>query len=423
MGIPLTADKPDQEEIILQIFDEQVTLRQFVSYSFSSDFLTPSDGWTFTLADGDLPARQLAALKLGARVGLIVNTARVSDGQIDAVEMSADPHGGVHYTIHGRDRLGLAVDAIADPTLQFKEGTRLDDMLVALFSPFGWVNKDEHYAIDNSANRAVSTGGDRGIKTSKSGSKKVKPLKDFVLHQMKPHNHEGTFDFAKRISERFGLWIWSSCDGDVLIVGQPDFNQEPLYQLRRTRDGKGNIESGSVRYDVTDQPSIVFADGFGGGGEYGKSRIKAYAVNPYFGVDENGFVLDDLLPLIAKQKDAQQVALVTQPFTRRATNIPIRPMYLHDDESKTQEQLEKFVRREMSLLMRKSLTVEYTVEGHGQYDADGQFTAWAVDTVVTVKDDIGLLDENMWVLGVTFEKSRRGTFTKLHLIRLNSIQF
>lgn len=438
MPKPYDADTPDEEQLQLRVMDEHVTLTRFTHYTFDSDFLTPTDGFHFVMADEDLPPKELAALKIGAVVALTVNEVRVAEGYIDSIEIRADRGGGKVYTINGRDRLSPAVDAIADPTLEFNEGVTLDDFLVKLFAPFGWTNKDEHFVIDNSANRKVSTGGDRGIKMTKAVTPHVKkrgkgltkgspakPLKSFVLHQTKPHNHEGVFDFAKRVAQRFGLWIWCWSDGDKLVVGKPDFDQEPLYWLGRKLDGTGNIISGTVKYDRTDQPSVVIADGFSGGGEFGKGHIKAFCVNPYFGVDEQGFVLDEVQAVIRKHPDAQQILMTTQPFRRSNVRIPVRPMFLHDDESKTPEQLEAFVRREMSLLIRKSLTAEYEVEGHGQVDPDGVFTAWAPDTVVEVDDEVAGIKERMYVLGVHYEKSRRGdgTTTRLHLIRLNSIQF
>ena len=103
---------------------------------------------------------------------------------------------------------------------------------------------------------------------------------------------------------------------------------------------------------------------------------------------------------------------------------PFRPMFLHDEESKTQLQLQNYVKREMSLLVRKALTARYTGEGHGQGVGDG-FVAWAPDTIVDVFDEPAGLDEPMYVMGVRFSKARvgRGTTTSLDLIRLGAIAF
>lgn len=422
--LPYTPAAPEGQQIRVRVMDAQVDLTSWTSYSFSSHVLRPTDGWSCTIGDGNLGERQREALVVGARVRLYLDTFPLAEGFIDTVEVSASRGSGVVHELHGRNRLGLAVDAIADPTLQFKEGAALIDVLRELFAPFGWV-AEEHFVADNAVNRDAKTGGIRGTPTTKGGKKAPKPLKSWVIHQLKPHNHEGLHAFASRVAQRFGLWIWCSADGEQLIIAAPDFYQEPRYQLRRTLDGTTNILDGSVTFDVTDQPSIIFADGFSGGGEFGKGQVMAFCVNPYFGVDKNGFISDDVSRLILKYPGAQQVTMTVQPFKRRAIGAPIRPVFLHDDESKTQEQINNFVRREMSLLLRKSMVAHYTVEGHGIVDLEhGRFIPWDIDTVVDVQDDVAGVNERMYVLSRTFEKSRSGgTHTKLELVRLHSINF
>lgn len=414
---------PDKQQVRLRVMDEHIDVTRWTHYSFASHFLTPADGWSFAIGDGSLDERQENALVVGSTVRLYVDKFPLAEGVIGEVTVDADRQNGVTYALEGRDRLGMAVDAIADPRVKFKEGTTLADFLRATFAPFGWVT-DDHFVIDNDANRDAKTGGIRGIPMTKGGKKKgPRPLKDFVLHQLKPHNHEGVFAFASRVTQRFGLWIWPSADGDKLIVGRPDFTQEPRYQLRRTRNGDTNILSGPVKRSIADQPSVIIADGHSESGEFGKGSVMAYCVNPYFGVDEDGFVLDEVTQILSKYPNAQQVTMTVQPFRRRAVKAPIRPMFLHDDESMTQEQINNFVRREMSLLLRKSMTAHYTCEGHGQ-TVDGVFTPFAIDTIAEVHDEVARVDERMYVVGCTFEKSRRsGTHTRLELVRLNSIQF
>lgn len=418
-----TPNSPDRDEVVLRIMDAHVTLSNWTHYSFNSHFLTPADAFHFTVGDNQITDEVREALTLGARVRLTLNNVVLADGHIDSVEIKADRSTGIVYDIAGRDRLGLAVDSVADPTKQFKEGQTLADALKDIFGPFGWLS-DDSFVIDNSASRDLRTGATRGTKSGHSKKHFGEPLKSIVLHQLKPHNHEGVFNFASRICQRFGLWIWASADGEKLIVGKPDFTQEPLYQLQRTADGGTNVLRGSAHLSMSEQPTVIIADGFSGLPEFGKGRIKSICVNPYFGVDADGFVLPEVSALLQKFPNVTPITLVTQPFRRREVNLPLRPMYLHDDESKTQLQLDNFVRREMSLLMRKSLVCHYTVEGHGQVNPDGEFVAWATDTVVDVQDDVTDVHERMYVLSCTYTKSRSGgTHTDLELIRLNSIQF
>lgn len=401
--------------------DEQVDLTRFTEYTFRTDFMTPSGGWSFTVADEDLPEAQRNALKSGARVRLSVDNIPMADGHIDMVKVGASRGGGQVWSVTGRERIALALDATADPVLQFKDGATLSDVLREVFTPFGW-SGENHFAIDNVANRNAMTGGTRGEKYSKAKKKFGQPLAKYTAHKLKPFNHESVYKFATRCANRFGLHIWQSADGETLIVGEPDFTQDPSYQIRRKLDGSGNVIDGWAQFDGTNQPSVMFADGFSGGGEYGKGQVAAYCVNPYFGVDADGFVLPEVSAIIARHPEAKQITMTTQPFTRRVATIPPRPMWLHDDSSKTQDQIENYLRREMSGLLRQSLTCDYLLEGHGQYDEDG-FIVFGYDTVVDVDDEVTGVKERMYVLGCEYMQSRgAGTTTRLHLIRLNSIQ-
>lgn len=421
MPSPYAPNAPDMEQVQLRIMDEHVTLSRWVSYDFASEYLTPASGFHFMVADGELPEREREALKLGARVRLTINGVPLCDGHIDTIEVNASRSSGTVWSITGRERLGLAVDAIADPTLQIKESQTLEQVFRMLYGPLGWV-APEHFSMNNAASRGV-TDGMRGMPMTKGGKRTPpKPLKDFLMHQCKPHNHEGLHDFAKRMTERHGLWIRCSEDGERIIVDTPNFDQEPSYRIRRSANGDTNVLDGRVRFDFSNQPSCIIADGQSGGGEFGRGRMKMFCVNPYFGTKENGDVLDDIKVVLDKHSTAKQVVITSEAFTRRTVNVPSRIVFLHDEESKTPLQLSNFLRREMSLAMRKSLTAHYTVEGHGQM-VDGQFVPWMVDTVADIKDEVAGIDERMWVQSVSYSKSRQGgTVTHVELIRLHSLQ-
>lgn len=409
---------PDTQTLRLRIMDEHVDIDRWTSYSLGSNYLTPADGWSFTVGDGDLEERQRRALRLGATVRLYVENFPLGEGYIDRIEIDADRGKGTVYSIHGRDRLGPVVDSVADPRVQFKSGTTLLEFLKTLLAPYGW-SDDEHFTLDPSVNRDARTGGVRGTPLPKRKSKTGK-LSSFQIYQLKPHNNEDLFRFIQRTVERFGFFVRVSADGDRIIVAAPDFTQEPRYRLVR-KQGETNILGGSVVFDATDQPSVIIADGFSGGGEFGRGKIKAYCVNPYFGVDENGFISDYVSAELLKYPEAQPILFVTQPYEQRTPRMPPRPVFLHDEESKTQEQLNWFVKRTMSELLRKSLVCHYKVEGLGQ-TVDGVFTPWDVDTVVEVEDEVAGVSERMYVLGRNFEMSRQGgVTTTLELVRLYSI--
>jgi prophage tail gpP-like protein len=435
MPVPYKPDAPDEQSVHLVFPDSGgVVFDRWTSYEFSSDFITPTDSFHFAFGvdEGGLPEKQKNALRFGARIDLKLGDLILATGRVDRLEIGTDRSQGSSYSVGGRDLLGQTLDTIADPTVQFKTGTTLAEFLKQLFEPFGFtidaeagagrdIKSTKYRGNPQRKNQATGGGGKRRRKKKSRG--KGKALTAFQLHQTKPYNHESIFHFGSRVAQRQGQWIWLSTDGTQLIVGTPDFDQEPTFELRRTADGSGNILSGSVTYDMADQPSMIVADGFSGGGEFGKGKIKSYCVSPVLGYTDDGEEIPEVAVVLAKHPGASKVVIPHASFLLRAKGIPFRPMFLHDDESKTQEQLDNFIKREMSLMNRKAMTASYTVEGHGQV-IDDAFVAWEVDTMVHVVDDAADLDEDLYVLGVHFQKSRSGgTTTRLQLVRKNSITF
>lgn len=418
----MTADfrpsPPDKEQVVLELADAGVELKSFTEYTFNSSFLSPSDGFTFTLAAERLDDATKSAMVPGAKVRLTLNGSVQATGHIDSISISASRTGGVEYRVDGRDRLGPAVNACANPFQTFKTGQTLEDILKTVFAPFGW-SKPEQFDVSNEANRSIqSMTSNRGQRLSKGGKKHgPKPLKSYVQHQCAPFAKEGVFNFATRLATRAGLWIWCSADGEKLIVSKPDFESDPIATLLRNAEGGTNILDGEVRFDSTDQPTAIFVDAFTNGGEYGRGRARAYAFNP--AVTTRG----GLSSLAELHPDAREVELpVAQDNV--VMIVPFESVqYATATDCQTQEQLENFLKREMALLRRKSLSVNYTVEGHIMNSTTGP-AAWTVDTTVQVKDDVAGVDEVLYVAGRTFHKSRYGgTTTHLELIRLNSLEF
>lgn len=418
MTTPYAPSSASKHVVRLRLVNQGVDLTRWSSFQFASNFLTPTDAWSCTVEGLYLGEKERGAIQIGEEVRAYIDDKPLAAGRIDAVEV-----GDTSIHISGRDKLAAVVDSVADPRTEFKDGTTLAEFLKQIFAPYGW-STDDHFEIDNAANRDAKTGGVYSINTlTKSGKvKSAKALAKIKLHLLKPHNNEGLFKFASRVAERFGLYIWCSADGEKLIVGAPDYTQEPKYQLRRNNTGTTNIlPDSTVRFDGTDQASVIIADGRSGGGEFGRGKLKAFCVNPYFGFDRDGFIYDDINRIINGYPDAEQVTLVTQPFERRSLTFPPRPVFLHDEDSKSMDELRFFVKRTMSELVRRSLVCNYHVVGLGQY-MDGTFVPWDVDTVVDVRDEIAGVYERMYVLGRSFDVSRSGSMkTSLELVRLYSI--
>lgn len=416
MPLSVEARDPELDTVALVLLDTGQQIDRWESYSFDSNYLTPSDAWHFTIG-GEVSDAELAPFTVGAEVALKINDGIQATGYLDSIDIQNDRRSGTKFHFTGRDTLGYIVDSCVDPRTVLKDSQTLEELLIKLFEPFGIIV----LTPTNEDNRAALTGaakGGQGVKTSKKG----KPLKSYVLHQTKPYPHEGVFQFAARVCQRHGLYIQPSFDGSGVVVGKPNFAQDAIYRLRRKRGADGtqnNIIAGGVTRDGTNQPSVILASGFGGGGEFAKATIRAAAVNPFVEADVsaviNAWPKLQMLPLGDEAAQIGGPNFVPVSFVSKRA----RPLYLYDDCAQTQEQIENYVRREMSLRMRQALTARYTVAGHLCNGA-----VWSVDTIVLVDDDIGRLREPMWILGRTFEKSRKGgTVTHLELIRPGSLVF
>jgi prophage tail gpP-like protein len=418
---------PNKEEISLFLPDAPGGAREitrFTEYAFNSNFLTPTDGWSFTVAADDVKGLYEDALVPGAAVKLKINDIVQSSGFIDSVEKSASRSGGTEWRIEGRDRLGQPIDACADPTVSLKESMTLLEAFKALFSPFGWT-RDDQFIESNELEVALKTGEARRSKRNVSAAKGFgkKRINQYKLHQYRPYLQESVMDFALRVSQRFGLWIWSSADGERLIISEPNFEQEPIYQIRRGPQGT-NVLDGSVKFSLAEQPSHIVVDSYSRGGEFGRGRAKAILSN--YAVVVRGYE-DNRLPATLEKYRAAGAKWLSVDEAATSFQKMVLPkhriLYLHDDESHNQEHLENYARQQLALLQRKSLTAHYRVEGHGQR-VDGFFVPWCIDTVVEVDDDVASLQEDLYVVGRTFNKSRSGgTTTDLELIRLNTMVF
>ena len=387
-----------------------VELDRWLSYDYTEDFLSPSDEGHFILDEKELTSTERSALVPGAKVRVMLGGNPQSIGYLDEIEWHGSRTEGSIVRVTTRDWLSPAVDAHVDPNTRFNDSMTLFDVLTACFTPFGM----DVLALDNSANRNAITGRIYGAPTSRTG----KTLRSYATHTLKPYPQEGVFAFAARVSQRLGLWIWPAVDGTTVVVGQPDFDQPPRYGIQLQEQGNtgsvyNNVEDWHFKRSRREQPSVIYASGFGAGGVFPKSRLRAGIVNPLVNVPNLSTILDEYPDVTMVPVD--DVTSAVKPFIEANP----RPLFLYDSESHDQAQLEAFLKRELSLRMRKALTARYTFMGHA---LNGQPVA--VDTIVGATDDKSGFQGPLWVLGRRFSKSAtEGSRTNLDLVLPGSIQF
>lgn len=431
----LTDGQSEVDTVTLTLPGYQKEITNWESYSLNRRFLTPTDQWTFTVDTADTALNTI--LVPGAQVQLSVNNAPQCFGYIDKKRVEVGEQ-GTRITITGRDVLGPVVDSTVDPAFAFTASTTLVTFLAALLAPFGIVRM---YNADT-YNLQMMTGYPAGVRMATGGStvtaqnlggasivgttvtvdtQPTRPdLHTLQLTQAKPHAGEGVFAYADRMMRRLGLTMWALADGSGVVVGVPDYSGAATQQILHKTDAsrtKNNVEPGSwVEYDLSEQPSCIVATGFGSGQDTQKSKLRVIMVNELTGLDANGNLLPDIQAIKKRYPSADVIPLRSQVSSlARPQGDPLinRPFFLKDDESKNLAQLEAFARREMGRRQQKALACNYVVKGH---TSDGVHP-WAVNTMVTVDDDVFGVSGPMWVVERTFSKSGSGTQTVLKLIR------
>lgn len=382
---------------------------RFLSYEYNEDYLSPSDSGSFELAEKELQNEDLAVLQLGATVQVLVGGNLQSTGILDEFESNVERSSGTVVRMEYRDAMSPAVDGQIDPKTRFVDTQTLADVVETVFGQFGFTN----FVVDNEANRNIITGRTHGTPTSKKG----KPLKSYTLYREKPRPMEGAYAFASRISQRFGLWIRPGADGKTIVIAKPDFDQEPRYGLQHTYDATAtanNIERGHFKKSRREQPSVLYASGFGSGGQFDKSRLRSGIVNPVVDADNSA--------LINAYKNVKfaSVPPVTAAFPPLAESSA-RAAFLFDNESHTQAQLDAFVLRELSLRMRKALAARYEFMGH---KLNGQTIS--IDTIMSLNDQRPTVKwaGPLWILGKRFSKTpTAGTRTVVEMLLPGSLVF
>jgi prophage tail gpP-like protein len=436
------------DTVVLRLADTGGEIRNWSTYQFNQRFLTPTSSWTFTVSDEDTTLTN-ELLVPGARVELSINDRLQCTGTIDKKTVASDKDRGTKVSVHGRDILGRVVNSTMDPIFKFTTGLTIVDAVLSVLRPFGidtLYNSDAYNInIITGYQKGKHGGGQSKVKVqvpkrtvSADGTVKLtydtvdgfvtidptRPdLKKLQLQQAKPHVGEGVYAYLDRLLRRLGLAMWAAADGSGVVIGVPDFTGPAIHKLihRRGDTSENNVTYGQLTTDLSTQPSCIMAYGFGGGVDVQKSALKVLMVNELTGLDDAGNPLPEILNIKARYKSCKVLPIRADlvPFTRPIGDQHLSaPLFCEDKESKNLAQLEAYVRREMANKQQGALSVNYEVIGHTQ----GGYP-WAVNTLVSVDDEVLGIHRDMWVAEKTFTKdSGGGTKTSLRLILPHTLQ-
>lgn len=438
--------------VTLSLPDAGKELKNWQSYTVDSNYLDPSDTFRFEIsADDAAPYQELFVP--GSNVQMKIENFIQCSGYIGNTHIQGAPNNGVIISFAGRDILSRLINANAPPRLKLKKDMTVLDLL----SKFNYLYNFGKIYNSESTNLNVITGraNNESVKTKTTTAQEISyqknsdgslavdsdgkyittlkdnpivevisakrpELKNIKIKELKPHPGEGAYAFLDRMLARLGFKLKAMSDGSGIMVSSPNFDGDSygtIYNKRGNNSAKNNVKSFNYSLDWNTQPSVIIAEGFGGGKEFGKSKIQVIMINELIGLDANGQPLPEIQDIKAAYPNAF-VMPIRQNLVPKKQFLGIKnaycPTYIKDDESKTIEELKFAVTRKLAEHQRKATTLTYTLPGFT--NAKGE--PWAVNTTVDVDDDFINVHEKMWIIGRTFTKSlKEGTVTQLRLIK------
>lgn len=420
--------EPAEHRLSVEIEATGEQTDKVISYRLTANYLTPTDEFEFTVRDIVDPASLRRKWRPLQRVKLRIDGELQMLGRIDETEGSGAS--GSELIVRGRCHMGELVDAGADPSIRFTEKQDLGDALLSLFRPFGIRTLVGNWNLT----RNLLTGRQPVI------GEPTRNFKEAKLQDFKVDANQGVFEVGDRIVARHGFTLQSGGSREIVAVVEPQFGQEPSYEIRRTADARnGNVKTGRAKRSYADIPTVTIATG-----RVGKQHKKRLNndFNRTSSTGQSGNVPDvALLPSLiefpsfgdlapnelgtfdeVKRTALEPISLLrSKRVDWKATTMPFeaeddvlyRPMFYEDKDSRTDEQIERGVRRELSRRMKEVLTYTCTLRGHRDL-ATG--CVYAIDTMAQVVDAVEDVNERMWILERTFTNQGNGPETELKLI-------
>lgn len=208
---------------------EQIVLKQFLSYSFSSSVLIPVDAFSFTFTMPQVSGSIDSFISEGDLVELTAADQTICTGIIDVVAIETTVDGGDVVSIHGRNLLGQ----LEDQSTVNGSDKPLWANKISLAAAVGFV-------IQNTRIRGLAQ------QQSPAGS---------FLFATEPG--ESKLSALQRFVEPLNCLIWGDAKGNIL-VGRPNMGQDPIGEIVVDRDKRvSNVMSIKAVRASTQIPNIV----------------------------------------------------------------------------------------------------------------------------------------------------------------------
>jgi prophage tail gpP-like protein len=358
---------PDHK-ITCVIQDTQI--KGWIDYEIHSSMIEPASRFAMNIPF-DLAVWGLTVPD--AAIQILIDDVEVLTGFIDEHLM---PEGDDVIRIVGRNRYGRMVDESA-PTINYANLTMFE-LVTQVASP--WYT---NVVFTNARNRRVTRG--RGKKARAGDEPVVLFARKAIGTRINPgmSRHQVIEDLCAQS----GCLVFPSGDGSELIIGQPNYEQEPQFyffmpQADSTRVDQSTVLAMGISESVAERYSrvIVVGSGTGTDANYGATVASRYAQSFNDPLTADGTGLD---------------------FRQRKCLIAVRPV---NSIAEAQELADReMARRDMS---RRKITVRS--QGHGQVIAGVYTTIFAPDLLALVEDERTMTKGTYIVTDCTFHGNREG---------------
>lgn len=366
----------------------RVVIENWTSYDIACDMLEAADQFTIALGPADPIGERFgavwAAVAPDSPVQVLLDDVVIMSGFIDDREGTSSS-GGDTITVSGRDRAGRLVDESMD-IISF-DGLDLEKLALKIIAP--WFDK---VVFSNATNRALVRGKARGAKGGRAAREPDVPRSARVYRKVEPgETRWAVLEYWLRELE---LLAWPSADGKSIVIGAPNYDQEPTFRLFHPRAGSSRAAEANVA-QLTVRNSV--------GERY--SQITAIGAQ----VDDAGNTLAGARGVAV---NGPGLLGVGADFQQRKTLI------ITDDGVKNTPQAKVHAARAMAERDVHGHELSITVPGHSQQLAGARSpTLWACDNMVDFESEVFGLKGRYLVTSVSFKRdASSGEMTELKLV-------
>lgn len=371
-----------QHKVTLQIGSRFI--EGWSDYDIESDMLGAADGFTISLGPATPELWEL--LELDASFKLLLDDTVIMSGRVDDVKGSSE-RGMDKITVAGRDLGGRLLDD--DMELISFAGLGIVDLAKKIVAPFGLT-----VTTSNAKNRRLIRGG--GARGGRVSSEPAIDISAKPPRKVQPG--EKRWGVLLRYLQEGRLLAWMTADGTGLVVGKPNYAQEPTFRFFHAGEGsaraaEANVESFQLGKSVAQRYSkiVVVGSGPGDGASNDGDRVVRYRGEALNGPGAQG---------VGKDFKLRKVLVV------------------RDDELTSNKAAKEKAQREMAERDATGKTIELVVNGHAQWLPGARKpTLFGCDLTAYVESEVFGLRGEYLITRINFRQDRSsGEVTQLSLV-------